>query len=92
VFDRRENLAGQVGALTVEAVTTTIADGAMGLMQIMPKTWGESRARYGLAADPFEPHDNILAGVGYIRGLNDCYNRRGASPPTMQTLDVTKII
>jgi soluble lytic murein transglycosylase-like protein len=81
-----------VGALSVEAVTTTIAQGAMGLMQIMPKTWGESRARYGLAADPFEPHDNILAGAGYIRELNDCYNRRGASPPTMQTLDVTKII
>jgi len=33
--------------------------GAMGLMQIMPKTWTELRARYGLGAEPFDPHDNI---------------------------------
>jgi len=37
--------------------------GAVGLMQIMPKTWAELRARYGLAADPFDPHDNIMAGA-----------------------------
>ena len=29
--------------------------GAMGLMQIMPETWADLRARYGLGADPFDP-------------------------------------
>ena len=45
----------------------------MGLMQIMPKTWAELRARYGLGADPFDPRDNILAGAAYIRELHDRY-------------------
>jgi soluble lytic murein transglycosylase-like protein len=49
--------------------------GAMGLMQIMPKTWTELRARYGLGADPYDPRDNILAGAAYIREL---YDRDGA--------------
>ena len=49
--------------------------GAMGLMQIMPKTWTELRARHGLGADPYDPHDNILAGAAYIREL---YSRYGA--------------
>jgi hypothetical protein len=49
----------------------------MGLMQIMPKTWTELRARYGLGADPFDPHDNILAGAAYIRELYDRYGAPG---------------
>jgi len=48
--------------------------GAMGLMQIMPKTWTELRARYGLGADPYDPRDNILAGAAYLREL---YQRFG---------------
>ena len=36
--------------------------GAMGLMQIMPKTWAELRARYVPGADPLILH-NILAGA-----------------------------
>ena len=51
--------------------------GAMGLMQIMPKTWTELRARYGLGADPYDPRDNILAGAAYIRELNDRYGAPG---------------
>src|SRR6266704_6782318 len=51
--------------------------GAMGLMQIMPKTWTELRARYGLGADPFDPRDNILAGAAYIRELYDRYGAPG---------------
>lgn len=50
--------------------------GAMGLMQIMPQTWSELRARYDLGADPYDPRDNILAGAAYIREL---YQRYGAS-------------
>jgi hypothetical protein len=59
--------------------------GAMGLMQIMPKTWTELRARYGLGADPYDPRDNILAGAIATA-------RQGFWPPTMQDLDVTNVI
>jgi soluble lytic murein transglycosylase-like protein len=51
--------------------------GAVGLMQIMPKTWAELRARYGLGTDPFDPHDNIVAGTAYIRELYDRYGTPG---------------
>ena len=47
--------------------------GAMGLMQIMPATWANLRARYRLGADPFDPRDNILAGAGYLREMHDRY-------------------
>ena len=51
--------------------------GAMGLMQIMPETWTELRARYGFGADPYDPHDNICAGAAYIRELFDRYGAPG---------------
>jgi hypothetical protein len=51
--------------------------GAMGLMQIMPDTWSELRARYGLGRDPFDPHDNILAGAAYLREMHDRYGSPG---------------
>ena len=47
--------------------------GAMGLMQIMPKTWTELRARYRLGSDPYDPRDNILAGTAYLREMHDRY-------------------
>jgi soluble lytic murein transglycosylase-like protein len=47
--------------------------GGMGLMQIMPTTWTELRARYGLGTDPYDLRDNILAGAAYIRELYDRY-------------------
>ena len=49
--------------------------GAMGLMQVMPATYDGLRARYGLGADPYDPHNNILAGTAYIREM---YDRFGA--------------
>ena len=45
--------------------------GAMGLMQVMPATYDGLRARYGLGADPYDPHNNILAGTAYIREMYD---------------------
>ena len=51
--------------------------GAMGLMQIMPDTWSTLRLRYGLGADPFDPHDNIIAGAAYLRELHDRYGSPG---------------
>jgi hypothetical protein len=47
--------------------------GAMGLMQVMPVTYDELRARYSLGPDPFDPHDNIMAGTAYIREMYDAY-------------------
>ncbi|MGY4350401.1 hypothetical protein ACVWXM_006894 [Bradyrhizobium sp. GM7.3] len=51
--------------------------GAMGLMQIMPEIWAELRLRYDLGNDPYDPHDNILAGTAYLRELRDRYGAPG---------------
>ncbi|WP_421694396.1 lytic transglycosylase domain-containing protein [Aestuariivirga sp.] len=51
----------------------TSPKGAIGLMQIMPETWAELRVRYRLGDDPYDPHDNIIAGAAYIRELFDRY-------------------
>ncbi len=50
-----------------------VCAGAMGLMQLMPGTWEELRIRYGFNADPFDPHENILAGTAYLREMYDRY-------------------
>jgi hypothetical protein len=55
----------------------TSAKGAMGLMQLMPETWAALRARYGLGRDPFDPHDNILAGAAFLREMHDRYGSPG---------------
>lgn len=51
--------------------------GAMGLMQIMPATWAELRARLGLGPDPHVPRDNILAGTFYLRMMYDRFGYPG---------------
>ena len=51
--------------------------GAMGLMQMMPATWSDLRIRHRLGADPYDPHDNIIAGAAYIRLLYDRYGSPG---------------
>lgn len=51
--------------------------GAIGLMQLMPETWATLRARYGLGRDPFDPHDNILAGAAFLREMHDRYGSPG---------------
>lgn len=51
--------------------------GAMGLMQIMPATWAGLRLRYGLGANPYDAHDNIIAGAAYLRELHDRYGAPG---------------
>lgn len=55
----------------------TSSAGAMGLMQVMPGTYAELRARHNLGPDPFDPHDNIMAGVGYMREMYDMYGAPG---------------
>jgi hypothetical protein len=51
--------------------------GAVGLMQIMPETYAELRARHGLGADPFDPRDNILAGAAYLAEMRARYGAPG---------------
>ena len=51
--------------------------GAMGLMQIMPATWEILRVQYGLGDDPCDPHDNIEAGVAYLRQMYDRFGFTG---------------
>jgi hypothetical protein len=51
--------------------------GAMGLMQVMPGTYDELRDRYNLGDDPFDPHDNIMAGVAYMREMYEIYGSPG---------------
>lgn len=58
-------------------VRSTSPKGAMGLMQIMPQTWAELRIHYGLGEDPYDPHDNIMAGAAYLRELFDRYGNPG---------------
>jgi soluble lytic murein transglycosylase-like protein len=51
--------------------------GAMGLMQLMPATWSALRARLGLGSDPFDRHDNIVAGTAFLREMHDRYGSPG---------------
>jgi len=51
--------------------------GAMGLMQLMPETYQDLQSQYGLGDDPFDPHNNILAGAAYIRQMYDRYGAPG---------------
>jgi len=51
--------------------------GAMGLMQLMPGTWADMRARLGLGSDPHAPRDNILAGTLYLRLMHDRFGYQG---------------
>jgi hypothetical protein len=51
----------------------TSSAGAMGIMQVMPETYKEMRAQYGLGADPYDPHNNVLAGTAYLSWLYGKY-------------------
>jgi hypothetical protein len=51
--------------------------GAMGLMQLLPMTYQDMRTQHGFGADPYEPRDNILAGVAYLRAMYDRFGYPG---------------
>jgi soluble lytic murein transglycosylase-like protein len=57
-------------------VRAVSASGARGLMQLMPVTYAKLRRQYGLGADPFNPHDNILAGTAYLREMRDAVGEK----------------
>jgi len=62
-------------ALDGKPVTSKV--GAMGLMQLMPQTWGAMRQRLNLGSDPYDPRDNILAGTEWLRELHERYGSTG---------------
>ncbi|WP_245436338.1 lytic transglycosylase domain-containing protein [Mesorhizobium tamadayense] len=66
-----------LGAESAGDERATSRKGAMGLMQIVPDTWSDLRRRYLLGGDPYDPHDNIIAGSAYIRELIDRYGSPG---------------
>ena len=51
--------------------------GAIGLMQVMPRTYLELRAKYGFGPDLFDPRDNILAGAAYLAEMFARYGSPG---------------
>lgn len=61
------------GHTTLNGRPITSSAGAMGLMQLMPGTYDDMRQRYGLGADPYNPHDNIIAGAAYLRQMYERY-------------------
>jgi D-alanyl-D-alanine carboxypeptidase len=65
------------GSEYVGGTLITSPKGAMGLMQVMPETYEEMRGRYDLAADPYHPRNNILAGTAYIREMYDRFGSPG---------------
>ncbi|MBV1798712.1 transglycosylase SLT domain-containing protein [Siccirubricoccus sp. G192] len=69
----RQESGGRLFAADGSLITSRA--GAMGLMQVMPRTYDTLRRRHGLGDDPYEPRDNILAGAAYIREM---YDRFGA--------------
>ncbi|UCI09513.1 lytic transglycosylase domain-containing protein [Mesorhizobium sp. B1-1-8] len=66
-----------LGVESAGDLRATSRKGAMGLMQIVPETWSDLRLRYRLGGDPYDPHDNIIAGSAYIRELLDRYGSPG---------------
>lgn len=69
--------AESAGSTVLAGQPITSRAGAMGLMQLMPGTWGDMRRTYGLGNDPYDPRDNILAGTAYLRAMYDRFGYPG---------------
>jgi hypothetical protein len=67
----RAVMVAESGGRTMSAENRPLISraGALGVMQLMPDTYADMRAAYGLGADPQNPHDNILAGTAFLRRL-----------------------
>jgi soluble lytic murein transglycosylase-like protein len=65
------------GRTTVKGEPITSRAGAIGPMQVMPRTYDELRLRYGLGPDPADPEQNILAGTAYLKELHERFGRAG---------------
>ena len=65
------------GVATNEGRPVVSAAGAMGLMQLMPATWHDMQDQLRLGSNPFDPHDNIIAGSAYLRLMYDRFGYPG---------------
>lgn len=65
------------GRTTMNGRPITSKAGAMGLMQLMPRTYDDLRRQYGLGIDPYAPSDNIVAGAAYLRQMYTRYGYPG---------------
>ncbi len=65
------------GHTTLDGLPIRSWAGAMGLMQIMPGTWKDVRARLALGNNPDDPRENILAGTFYLRLMYDRFGYPG---------------
>jgi soluble lytic murein transglycosylase-like protein len=65
------------GQTTLNGRPIRSSAGAMGLMQLMPATWANMRARLGLGSNPDDPRDNILAGTFYLRLMYERFGYPG---------------
>lgn len=69
--------AESAGCAEIDGRPVVSPAGAIGLMQVMPATYAELRARHALGPDPHVPHDNVLAGAAYLRELHDRFGAPG---------------
>ena len=74
VWIQRIMLSESGGRTTRNGTSIISSAGAMGLMQIMPRTYADLSRRYGFGSNPHDPRDNILAGTAY---LHEMYERYG---------------
>jgi soluble lytic murein transglycosylase-like protein len=65
------------GQTTIGGIPIRSRAGAIGLMQLMPATWGDLRNTYSLGRNPDDPADNIAAGSAYLRQLYDRFGYPG---------------
>ena len=62
---------GRTMSAAYKPITSRV--GAMGLMQVMPATYAQMRTEYHLGSNPYDPHDNVIAGVAYLDWLYHKY-------------------
>ena len=74
---RRVILAESGGYTMLEGRPIVSSAGAMGLMQLMPNTWLEMRSELALGQNPFDPHDNIIAGAAYLKSMYERFGYPG---------------
>ncbi len=69
--------AESAGRTTLDGRPITSVAGAMGLMQLMPETYQKMRQALALGSDPYNPHDNIIAGTAFLRAMYDRFGYPG---------------
>jgi hypothetical protein len=72
-------MRNETGGRTVQEGDKPIVSraGAQGIMQLMPETYSQMAAQYGLGADTFKPRDNIFAAAAYLAWLKQRYGFPG---------------